>query len=367
MGFHQARRGGEIMSDTGSGRSRSGAPTIVDVARESGVSMKTVSRVVNRDPTVKAANREKVEAAIRKTGYRQNAFARGLRARRSHVLGLLYADARGDYPVEVLRGALTECRTSGYHLMVEMLSGTAVLDQVRDFVAKVSFDGVVLTPPVCDDRDILDYLASEGIPIVRISPRPDIETGWKIGIDDRAAAREMTAYLLALGHTDIAHITGDAGQAASEARIAGFRDAMQAAGLEVDPARIVRGGFQFDDGYAAAHGLLKSDRRPSAIFAANDVAAAGVLAYANELGLNVPQDVSIAGFDGGAVSRVVWPTLTTIEQPASALGRRAVSRLVEAENGTAGPDNDALETLPHRLVVGRSTHAPADRQDEKGA
>lgn len=336
--------------------SGSGLPTIIDVARVAGVSMKTVSRVVNRDPTVKPANREKVEAAIRETGYRQNAFARGLRARRSHVLGLLYADARGDYPVEVLRGALTECRGSGYHLMVEMLAGPGRLDQMRDFVSRIGFDGVVLTPPVCDDPDILDYLAGEAIPFVRISPRPEIRAGWTIGIDDRAAAREMTDYLLSLGHRDIALISGDAGQAASEARIAGFCEAMAAAGLNVPPERIVPGGFQFEDGHAAAQALLRAGPPPTAVFAANDVAAAGVMALLGERGLSVPQDISVAGFDGGAISRFIWPRLTTIEQPVSALGAGAVRCLIDAETQGLPDDGEAhLETLPHRLVVGGST------------
>lgn len=330
-------------------------PTIIDVAREAGVSMKTVSRVINKDPTVRAKNLEKVERAIAKTGYRRNAFARGLRAKRTLMIGLLYEDAEGGYPADILAGALSACRECGYHLMVEIVEGERMIDAARDFLLQVSLDGVILTPPVCDNLEIIQFLDENDISYARISPLVSLPTGFEISIDEEWAGHALVQHLMGLGHTRIAHIRGDEGHRATIQRVAGYKRAHSEAGLSVDDTLIIPGGFNFEDGFAGAQILLERSDAPTAIFASNDESAAGVLAYAQRQGIKVPQDLSVVGFDGSSISRVVYPPLTTMVQPTQALAMEAVRRIAGVT------DENRSQFLPINFQLGQSTAAPSAR------
>lgn len=328
-------------------------PTIIDVAEVAGVSMKTVSRVVNNEPTVRSKTRDRVLKAIDRLGYQRNVFARGLRADRSLVLGLLYENPQGDYPADVLHGALARCRESGYHLVVEVLRGTGMRKQTARFLSQTRLDGAIVTPPICDNAGVLRTLKDYEVPAVRISPLKPKRGERFIAIDDYAAAREIVDYLIALGHRRVGFIKGIPGHAATGARLAGYRAALENAGVAFDDALVVEGNFDFDSGVAGAKALLDRRRPPSAIFASNDETAAGVLCFAHAQGLSIPSELSVCGFDGGTISRVVWPNLTTIRQPIRLLGESAVHRLIsdgEAEDGASGP-----VILPHELIVGGST------------
>ncbi len=331
--------------------------TIVDVANSAGVSIKTVSRVINREPRVTALTREKVLKAIEDLGYQRNMFARGLRADKSLVLGLLYENPQGDYPSDILHGALSHCRESGYHLQVEVLRGREMAAQTVRFLTETRLDGALLTPPVCDNQAVLEALERFDVPFVRISPnKPRTEERY-IAIDDMSAGEALVDYLAALGHRRIGFIKGLPGHSATRLRHAGYRRALARCGAPYDPALVVNGRFDFESGVAGAARLMTLPEPPTAIFASNDETAAGAISWAHDNGVRVPEDLSICGFDGGTISRVVWPHLTTVRQPIRDLGKEAVRTLIEFS--ASGDRKTAPLILPFELVIGRST---ADRR-----
>lgn len=331
----------------------SSPPTIIDVANEAGVSMKTVSRVVNNETTVREKTRERVQQAIKRLGYQRNVFARGLRADRSLVLGLLFETPQGDYPADVLHGALTHCRERGYHLVVEVLCGPNIGRQTARFLSQTRLDGVLMTPPVCDNPSVLKTLKQFDIPYTRISPNKPERGERFIAIDDFAAAKEIISYLISLGHRRIGFIKGLPGHAATTARFEGYCDALKQVGIALDESLVVVGNFDFESGVTGAQTLLGIENPPTAIFAGNDAAAAGVLSHAHSQGLSVPDDLSVCGFDGGTISQTVWPSLTTIRQPISLLGENAVSQLIATSEDEGRSDGPVI--LQHELIIGDST------------
>jgi LacI family transcriptional regulator len=335
-------------------RKSNASVTIIDVARFAGVSMKTVSRVINNEVSVSDATRERVASAVERLGYQRNVFARGLRANASLVLGLLYENPQGDYPADILYGALAESRRRGYHLVVEVLRGGDLEEQTQRFLSQTRLDGVLMTPPVCDDPKVMGLLRQYDTPYVRISPREPMPGEAYIAIDDKQAAHDAIAHLLGLGHRRIGFVKGLCDHAATRLRLQGYQDALAQAGLVLDNDLIVDGDFSFTAGQTAARRLLDLSPKVTAIFACNDEMAAGAISYAHDRGLSIPREVSVIGFDGGTVSRVVWPPLTTVYQPIQDLGAQAVALLTasEAERGTA---RGKPLIMPHALILRQST------------
>lgn len=329
--------------------------TILDVAGRAGVSIKTVSRVVNGEARVAGPTREKVLEAIKALGYQRNMFAHGLRADKSRMFGLLYDNPKGDYPTDVLLGALTHCRKAGFHLQVEVLRGRDLPGQAIKFLSETRVDGVMLTPPVCDNMDVIAVLVDFDIPFVRVSPNRPRPGECYIAIDDREGGERLATCLLELGHRRIGFIRGMAGHAASRLRYEGYRRALDHHGVAFDPALVVAGAFDFESGLRAAAQLMARPDPPTAIFACNDEMAAGVLSWAHDHGVAVPGRLSVCGFDGGTISRVVWPHLTTCRQPIRDLGKAAIGRLIEVS--TSGKRDGPPLILPFELVTGCSTGA----------
>jgi LacI family transcriptional regulator len=214
-------------------------------------------------------------------------------------------------------------------------------------------DGVLLTPPLTDYEPLVQFLKERGLPFASVSPEDGDEV---IGVvmNEQQAARAMVEHLLALGHRRIAHVTGLPGHGASRWREAGYREALAAAGLAVDPDLIVQGGFTFATGFAMGRKLLDLPQRPTAVFAANDDMAAGLIWAAGEYGLKVPDDLSVAGFDDTPLARQLWPPLTTVHQPSREMGKIAADQLLESLRGR-GPGQ--LVQLPFSLQVRQSTKA----------
>ena len=327
--------------------------TIIDVAEAAGVSMKTVSRVVNREPNVTAKTRERVLKAIDELGYQRNIFARGLRADRSLVLGLLYENPKGDYSSDILHGALGQCREHGYHLVVEILGGENMGEQTSRFLSQTRLDGVLMTPPVCDNVDVIKALNKNGVPFVRISPHKPKRGEQFIGIDDFSAAKEVVDYLVTMGHHRIGFIEGIPGHASTQARLDGYCQALNDHKIAIDDALITEGNFDLQSGFEGACRLLSEKPAPTAIFACNDEAAAGILSFAHANDISVPGDLSVCGFDGGTISKVVWPQLTTVMQPIRSLGENAIRTLIKL-SAREELQNDPV-ILPHKLVIGGST------------
>jgi LacI family transcriptional regulator len=331
------------------------APTIIDVAREAGVSIKTVSRVLNREAGVHEQTREQVLAVVERLKYRPKLSARSLAGARSFLIGLLYYDPSAAFVGAAQKGAVVRCREAGYHLVVESIEDQApdIDAQVDRMVSALRPDGMILTPPLCDNPRVLKALAAHGTPVVLISPGDHDPALMTVRMDDVRAAEEVTTLLIGLGHERIAFIRGKADQVASALRHVGFERAMKAHGLAIDPALVCQGDFTCDGGVQAAQHLLALAKRPTAVFASNDDMALGVMSEAHRQGLSVPADLSIAGFDDSPAARLVVPPLTTVRQPLEEMARLAVDLLITPGGEQAPAAEDRV--MAHRLVLRDST------------
>jgi LacI family transcriptional regulator len=315
----------------------------VDVGRRAGVSTKTVSRVFNDEPHVSDDLRKRVRAAADALNYHPNVFAQSLVRRRSHLIGLIYEKPSASYVVDLQMGVLERLQGERYRLIV--IPVQSVHDNARDIVGllrSAALDGVVLAPPASDHPVILKQLAEAGIRFSRIAPSRQLDLGCSTLLDDIAGAQAVAAHVLALGHRDIGIVKGDPGHAATDARLIGYGQAFRDAGCEMRLDRIETGFFTFDGGIEAGRRMLDRTDRPTAILAQNDEMAVGVMLAARELGLSLPGDLSIAGFDDAEASRIVWPRLTTVRQPVFDMAVAATGMLIDQLEG--------------RLTVQRTEH-----------
>jgi LacI family transcriptional regulator len=334
--------------------------TITDVAKKAGVSMKTVSRVLNNEPNVAEKTRSHVKAIAAELRYSPNLAARGLATSKSYLIALIYDNVSPNYISHIQLGAIDACREAGYHLVVEplMLSADATRDEkvktIRSVVDRLPVDGIILTPPLVDSEAVLEALLELNVRCVRVSPKNPGEQPF-VGMDDETAAYQMTQHLLNGGHRKIAFIRGHVDHFASSLRQAGFLRAMDEAKAHVPEALFVQGDFTFESGAAATRLLLslpKADR-PTAIFASNDDMAAAVVSTAGQMGVSVPQELSVCGFDDTPLARVVWPALTTVRQPIYKMGYQAAKQLV-----TRGEDEAPTgEILDFEIMIRDSTAA----------
>ncbi|GGY48765.1 LacI family DNA-binding transcriptional regulator [Parvularcula lutaonensis] len=334
---------------------------MVDVAKQAGVSVKTVSRVLNNEPHVQEAMREKVRAAMDQLGYVPSASARSLRSHRSYTIMLLIHDIRSPFTNTVQFGALQACQELGYHLQLAMVGSETLEDRskLERYFEKTlragKPDGLVLVPPMANHPVVADVMPSLGIATIRIGPNdvPDTDETATVTIDDTLASREMTKHLLSLGHRRIAFLRGKEDQDATQRRFEGYAQALSDAGVARDPSIILPGTFNFESGLASGEKLLAMKEPPTAVFAANDDMAAGVIMAAHRLGVDVPSQLSVAGFDDSEIAERTWPTITTIRQPLEEIGMAAIESLVAAAGGSAQPLRS--KTLPFELLIRNST------------
>lgn len=336
------------------------AVSIYDVAKRAGVSIKTVSLVINRKPNVSLQTRTAVLSAIDALKYRPNLFARGLASERSRLIGLLYDVPPGSYLGDLQFGALARCREEGYHLIVELLNpqkDTNPGEHVRALVSESTLHGVILTPPLCDEPAVIEELTRLQTPFVRIAPGAKMTGTFTVSIDEFKAAYEMTAYLAQLGHHRIAFIKGKPDHGASRVRYDGYCAALADAGLPLLPELCIQGFFNYQSGLEAGERLLAMKNRPTAIFAGNDDMAAGVLAVSLRFNVKIPEELSLAGFDDSMVAQVVWPRLTTCHQPIKDMAAAAVSILTQKP----AMGRPRAWMLNHQLVVRESTAPPGKK------
>ncbi len=316
------------------------------------MSIKTVSRVFNEEERVKAATRKLVIDAAKDLDYHINIAARSLVSRRSYLVGVISANPSPNYINDLHNGAVDRLHGTRYRLIIMPVdTGAEFRGNALDLARASGLDGVVLSPPLSDDPDTLDALLAARFPFSRIAPgtRPGIAP--EVVMDDEAAARQMTDYLIELGHTDIAVVQGDPAHSSNKPRLEGFRKAMAKAGLKVREQWVSEGMFTFESGLEAGRRLLASQPSPTAIFAFNDDMAAGVINAAHERDIAVPQDLSIVGFDNSMVASVVWPTLTTIHQPTFQMARMATDALLHRIEGAPTPQR---VVMPFELIVRNS-------------
>jgi LacI family transcriptional regulator len=333
---------------------------VADVADRAGVSPMTVSRVVNRDDAVAPATRTRVEEAIAALGYLPNRAARSLAGGRQCRVALVYGNPSGAYLSELLVGGLNEANASDVQLLVELFGSDSKIEQLVEQLLAHQVDGVLLPSPLCEDPDLLEALDGAAIKIVQISPDKPAPFARAISMDDFEAARTMTAHLIALGHQRIGFIEGNPAQSQSARRREGYEQALNEAGLAVDPQLIHPGDFSYRSGLTAAERLLSLPQRPSAIFASNDDMAAAAVAAAHRHRLDVPADISICGFDDTPVASSIWPELTTIRQPIAEMARLGVQMISGAvRHGASALPQGQLVCLPFELVPRASAGRPA--------
>ena len=332
---------------------------IEDVAAAAGVSMKTVSRVLNNEPNVREEMRQRVMKAVEKLQYRPNLSARSLAGQRSYVIALVYNNPSRNYLMEIQSGMLDACRDHHYNLVLAPVASPKQrkADDLKVVFEHFSPDGVVLIPPLTDDPVVLAFLEEHEVPYASIAPKhPDGRIG--VMMDETAAVLELMAGLVAQGHRRIAHIKGPPAHGACQWRYKGYRDALKKAGLEYDAGLVVQGAFSFESGIEAGNALLDLKQPPTAIFAANDDMAAGVIRAACERGLVVPRDISVCGFDDTPIARHIYPALTTVRQPTSEMGKLATLQLLSRIR-TA--DGGGMVHVEHEVLFRESTQSPAKR------
>lgn len=329
--------------------------TITEVAKRAGVSVKTVSRVMNDYEHISARTREKVERAIQDLSYSPSSIARQMRMGDNLSIGMLYGDPSSGYQARLNHAVLKACSDARRYLAVELFDEKNIdwLEQVQAFLERTKVRNLILVPPMCDSTDLHDLLKERNVNFVLISPSRPVSGAISITMDDRLAAKEMVNHFIDLGHTRIGHISGHPGHVATLLRRQGYEEAMKKAGLPLFEEYICSGRFRFKNALSCAEGMLTMANPPSAIFAANDEMAAAVVMAANRLGLSVPHDLSVAGFDNTPISQTIWPELTTVAQPFDAIARQAV-KSVSVVKGAHSPASETI-VLEHQLLLREST------------
>jgi len=341
--------------------------TIFDVAEKAGVSIKSVSRVLNGEPNVSAAMREKVLVACEALQYTPNISARVMAGSKSYFIISLndhdltrsnWESERGNNWIDrMLFGAMTACETAGYHFMMELVGRDSpdLERQVLAILGSMRPDGLILTQPNAENDRLIDMLYGRRLPFVRIGSSDD-RHGFKVRMDDVSAAYDATDYLIQLGHTRIGLISGSPKFLVSAQREQGYRAALTAAGIAIEPALIQQGDFSFASGERASEALFNLHTPPTAIIASNDEMALAALKTAARRGLRVPDQVSIISFDDGAGVKFSSPPLTSIRQPTAEIAMKAVELLVAAVENQPIAALDHI--VPHRLILRESCAPP---------
>jgi LacI family transcriptional regulator len=318
----------------------------------------TVSRVINAETNVRPATRDLVRAAISELDYAPNQAARSLAGATQSRIGLLYANPSAGFVGEFLTGSLDEATRRNVQLVFEKCEPDEREAEVAARLVEDGIHGVVLTPPLCEAQPVLDVFAAADIPTVLLATTRGGGGQRAVGIDDRLAAYRMTQHLLALGHRRIGFVKGDPNLSASALRCRGFCDALADAGQPLVEALLSEGLYTYRSGLDAAERLLAQADRPTAIFASNDDMAAAAVAVAHRRGLDVPDDLTVVGFDDTTLATAIWPELTTIRQPIADMARLAVNMLADAIRGQDETGADPVRLLDFTLVRRQSDTAP---------
>lgn len=332
-------------------RAREGDPTIEDVAAAAGVSIRTVSRVLNKSPKVNAETRQRIEAAIAALRFRPSPRARALAMRRSFLIGLIHNDRNALVLDSIQRGVVALTAPRGYEVIVHPtpLETEAAIRDVLGFVERSRVDGLVILPPVSGVPGLAEALAGAQVPVAALSSVSIAGFADVIVSEERAAGAQVARHLLDLGHRRLGIVNGPADTASAMERRAGFIEEATRAGASVAEAP---GDYDFASGVAGAEQLLALAERPTGIFAANDIMAAGVLKVAAARGIAVPGGLSVVGFDGSLLTRMLSPALTSVLRPFGDMAAAAAERLIARIEGGEAPEPYDVEL---RVVPAEST------------
>jgi LacI family transcriptional regulator len=319
--------------------------TIRDVAAIAQVSTSTVSHVINDTRYVSPATRERVLSAMATLNYSPNRLARSLRNSRTLTLGVLLPNSANPFFAELLLGVEAACFDFGYNIIMGNANDNPERElSYLEVLLSRKVDGILLVSTGAFKESIA-LLASHDVPVVVVDRATNLPSVDEIFTENKQGGMIAINYLLNLGHIRIGCITGPSFLTPSAERVAGYYEAMKAAGISVDSRWVVIGDFQHETGYSGCRQLLRLPEPPTAIFACNDLMAVGALCAVHEAGLRVPDDISVIGYDDVPLASYTVPRLTTIAQPARQLGRLAVERLV------ARLQNQEMPVLREKLAV----------------
>ncbi|WP_111571418.1 LacI family DNA-binding transcriptional regulator [Halanaerobium saccharolyticum] len=329
--------------------------TMKDVAKLAGVSLSTVSRVLNDSSLVREETARKVKKAVDKLDYQINDSARILRTNTSNLIGVIGAGMERPFLANLLKGIEAEARERGFALIYGDSDGELEKEQsYLNIMKQKKIDGIILITTNYYN-DLLSIVKNYKIPVVFASGYindPEISC---VTVDNVAAAYDVVEYLCQVGHQDIAFIKGpDLDLLASQERLRGVKLALRLSDIEYDPKRFIEGDFTFESGYSAAKKIINKFPDVTAIFAFNDEMAVGVISYLKEHNIKVPEDISVVGFDGIELGKYIDPALTTIKQSGYQLGLRSIEILNRVINQEKIEDNKVF--IPHKLVVRESTN-----------
>lgn len=344
--------------DAGRGQQASRA-TLADVAKRAGVSIATVSYVMNERAGAGPGTRANVLRIAEELGFRPNRVASGLRTGRTQVLGLVLADITNPFYPEIAGGVIAAAAEAGFEIFLSHSGDSGKLDgdEVRALCDQ-QCAALIFTSLVVSDGPMLADVVPADVPIVQTVRRiPGLAADF-VGIDDRAGAREAAAHLVGLGHRDVGLLTGPSFSSASRDRVLGFSEALEDAGIVLTPQRVIECQLTVDSGYLGAERLLAGHPGPpGAVLCGNDLIAIGAIDAFLDHGLTVPGDISVVGYDDIWVSSSRLVQLTTVRQPRHEMGRAAVALAFER---LADVDVEPREViLPHQFVARRTTAAPA--------
>jgi LacI family transcriptional regulator len=326
--------------------------TIRDVAREAGVSIATVSRVINHSPRVSDEARRRVEAAAKLLDYWPNSAARSLHTRRHNLLGILLPDLHGGFFSEIIRGIDEEARRAHFQILISSshANSLAMLAAVRAMRGRI--DCLIAMAP---ERESMETVTrtDHRFPVVLLNPFGNPSGFNSVAISNREGARALVSHLIETGHQRIAMLSGPQTNGDASERLEGYRDALNLAGIHPDPALVIVGDFREDSGYQLAERVLDLDPRPTAVFAANDQMAIGLVSALREAEIAVPESIAVAGFDDTMIAGYISPPLTTVRVDPHALGRAAVAMALKV---ISNPNDlsTTRELVPTTLVVRRS-------------
>ena len=342
------------------------AVTIKHVAADAGVSLQTVSRVINNEPNVRPEMKARVQASIDKLGYVPSIAAQRMSGSRSYLILAIndrdrtiadWQERQGaDWVDQMLLGGMLQCAEHGYRLIFELVDTHSdhIERELTATIAALQPDGLILTPPHSDNPQILAVLERQGIPFARISPSVPGK-GISLNMNDEGAAAMATEHLAALGHRRIGFISGPDEYSVSGWRSDGWRGAMEALGLPTE-GLFAKGDFSYASGRQAALALLSGEDRATAIVASNDQMALATLEVARERGLAIPADLSLISFDNTPIVKFTHPQLTAVDQPIAQVTAKAVDLIIAAARDGEWPDGTTV--VPASLVERESTAPP---------
>ena len=336
-------------------KSDTAVKTINDIARLAGVSKKSVSRVLNDEAGVSDATRDAIKAIIAEHGYAPSRGARALAGSKSFLIALAYDNPNPAFVLKMLQGMQSVSGAKGYEVVMLAVPRASIdpVAEISSFMQRSSCDGVVLSPPLSENPDVITAFSRSDWATVRIAGDDVDLQQSQVRYDDRAAAVAITSHLLDLGHLDIAFVGGPPKSGPTRRRLAGFKDALSSRGVDVNPELISWGDFTFDSGFGAGQALMAHTPRPSAVMCANDEMASGVIHAVREAGLRVPDGVSVTGFDDSALAQQLWPPLSSVRQPIEEMAAAAATLLIDLieDEHTAA----RLRGFSHELVIRKST------------